>query len=90
MEPISTGVPGLDRVLHGGLRPRGLHIVGGLPGTGKTTLAQQISYHHAQSGGRVLYLVALSETAERLVGHARAFSFFDPAMVAHRVYYISA
>ncbi len=89
MEPISTGVPGLDRVLHGGLRPRGLHIVGGLPGTGKTTLAQQISYHHAQAGGRVLYLVALSETTERLVGHARGFSFFDPAMVAHRVYYIS-
>ncbi|MGE5619453.1 MAG: ATPase domain-containing protein [Sphingomonadaceae bacterium] len=89
MEPISTGVPGLDRVLHGGLRPRALHIVGGLPGTGKTTLAQQISYHHARSGGRVLYLGALSETAERLVGHARGFTFFDPAMVAHRIYYIS-
>ncbi len=89
MEPISTGVPGLDRVLKGGLRPRGLHVVGGMPGTGKTTLAQQISYHHAQAGGRVLYLVALSETAERLVGHASGFSFFDPAMVAHRIYYIS-
>jgi circadian clock protein KaiC len=89
MEPISTGVPGLDRVLHGGLRPRGLHIVGGLPGTGKTTLAQQITYHHAQLGGRVLYLVALSETTERLVGHARSYSFFDPSMVAHRVYYLS-
>lgn len=89
MEPISTGVPGLDRVLKGGLRPRGLHVVGGMPGTGKTTLAQQISYHHAKSGGRVLYLVALSETAERLVGHAGGFAFFDPAMVAHRLYYIS-
>lgn len=89
MEPIPTGVPGLDRVLHGGLRPRALHIVGGLPGTGKTTIAQQISYHHAKTGGRVLYLGALSETAERLVGHANAFTFFDPAMVAHRIYYIS-
>ena len=89
MEPISTGVPGLDRILNGGLRPRGLHVLGGMPGTGKTTLAQQISYHHAKSGGRVLYLVALSETAERLVGHASGFSFFDPAMVAHRIYYIS-
>jgi len=89
MEPISTGVGGLDRVLHGGLRPLALHIVGGLPGTGKTTLAQQISYHHASQGGRVLYLVALSETAERLVGHARGFTFFDPTMVAHRIYYIS-
>ncbi len=89
MEPISTGVDGLDRVLHGGLRPRALHVVGGLPGTGKTTLAQQISYHHAKQGGHVLYLVALSESAERLVGHASGFTFFDPAMVAHRIYYIS-
>ena len=90
MEAISTGVPGLDRVLCGGLRPRALHVVGGLPGTGKTTLAQQIAYHHARGdGGRVLYLAALSETAERLVGHASAFSFFDPAMVAERIYYIS-
>jgi len=89
MEPIPTGVPGLDLVLHGGLRPRALHVVGGLPGTGKTTLAQQISYHHAKMGGKVLYLVALSETAERLVGHAAGFSFFDSAMVAHRIYYIS-
>lgn len=89
MEPITTGVPGLDQVLHGGLRPRGLHVLGGLPGTGKTTLAQQISYHHARAGGKVLYLVALSETAERLVGHASSFGFFDPTMVAHRIYYIS-
>ena len=89
MESITTGVPGLDQVLHGGLKPRALHVVGGLPGTGKTTLAQQIGYHHAKEGGRVLYLAALSETAERLVGHASEFTFFDPGMVAQRIYYIS-
>lgn len=37
----------------------------------------------------MLYLAALSETAERLVGHASDFTFFDPAMVAQRIYYIS-
>jgi circadian clock protein KaiC len=89
MESLSTGVPGLDRVLRGGLVPRALHVIGGLPGTGKTSLAQQISYHHAKAGGRVLYLAALSETADRLVGHAGGFSFYDPAMVAQRIYYVS-
>ncbi len=89
MEPMATGIPGLDRVLRGGLRPRALHVIGGLPGTGKTTLAQQIAYHHAGEGGRVLYLAALSETAERLVDHAAGFSFFDASLVAERIYYVS-
>jgi circadian clock protein KaiC len=89
MESLSTGVPGLDRILRGGLVPRSLHVIGGLPGTGKTSLAQQISYHHAKTGGKVLYLAALSETADRLVGHAGGFSFYDPALVAQRIYYVS-
>ena len=89
MESISTGVPGLDRVLCGGLVPRSLNSIGGLPGTGKTSLAQQISHYHAKSGGKVLYLAALSETADGLVGHARGFSFFDPALIAQRIYYVS-
>ncbi|WP_266080074.1 ATPase domain-containing protein [Haladaptatus caseinilyticus] len=37
-ERISTGVPGLDEILHGGLIPERSYLVRGDPGTGKTIL----------------------------------------------------
>ncbi len=36
---LSTGIPGLDDVLAGGLTAERLYLVEGTPGTGKTTLA---------------------------------------------------
>jgi circadian clock protein KaiC len=39
---LSSGVPGLDVVLGGGLEGGSLVVVAGSPGTGKTILAQQI------------------------------------------------
>ncbi|HEX2942394.1 MAG TPA: ATPase domain-containing protein, partial [Rhodopila sp.] len=38
---ISTGVPGLDDILGGGLAPNRFYLVEGMPGSGKTTLALQ-------------------------------------------------
>jgi len=35
---VSTGIPGLDHILHGGLLERRAYLVYGEPGTGKTTL----------------------------------------------------
>jgi len=35
---ISTGIPGLDEILHGGLIPERSYLVRGRPGTGKTIL----------------------------------------------------
>lgn len=43
-KPVSTGFPGLDRFLGGGLRP-GLYYIGGNPGSGKTTLIQNLLLH---------------------------------------------
>jgi circadian clock protein KaiC len=41
--PISTGIPGLDELLIGGLTPNRMYLIEGNPGTGKTTLALQFS-----------------------------------------------
>src|SRR5512138_707536 len=61
----STGVPGLDQLLHGGL-PRGrMHLIEGEPGTGKTTLALQFLLEGRRLGEAGLY-VTLSETTEEL------------------------
>jgi circadian clock protein KaiC len=62
---ISTGVPGLDDVLRGGLTPSRLYLLEGTPGTGKTTMALQFLREGAIRGERALY-VTLSETADEL------------------------
>ena len=61
----STGVPGLDDVLRGGLPNHRLYVVEGQPGAGKTTLALQFLLAGVQAGETVLY-VTLSETSEEL------------------------
>lgn len=63
--PISTGIPGLDTVLHGGLTPNRIYLAQGVPGSGKTTLALQFLMEGAARGERSLF-VALSETAQEL------------------------
>lgn len=62
---ISTGLPGLDEVLCGGLTSDRLYLVEGTPGTGKTTLALQFLLAGATKGEPSLY-VTLSETADEL------------------------
>ena len=59
----STGVPGLDDILAGGLTRRRLYLVEGVPGSGKTTLAIQFLVAGVTQGESVLY-VTLSETEE--------------------------
>ena len=62
---ISTGVPGLDDILCGGLTPSRLYLLEGTPGTGKTTLALQFLRAGAARGEPTLY-VTLSETGQEL------------------------
>ncbi len=62
---ISTGTPGLDLVLRGGLTPGRIYLLEGAPGSGKTTLGLQFLMEGVRSGERCLY-VTLSETSEEL------------------------
>jgi circadian clock protein KaiC len=61
----SSGIAGLDQLLGGGFPTRRMHLIEGVPGTGKTTLALQFLLAARDRGERTLY-VTLSETAEEL------------------------
>ena len=58
LEPArsTSGVPGLDDILRGGLIPHRMYLVEGAPGTGKTTLALQFLLKGASEGQTGLYI----------------------------------
>ncbi|MBI1682894.1 ATPase domain-containing protein [Caulobacter hibisci] len=62
---VSTGVPGLDDILGGGLTRDRIYLVEGTPGSGKTTLALQFLLKGREVGESGLY-ITLSETDAEL------------------------
>lgn len=62
---ISTGVTGLDQLLHGGLPPQKSYLLRGGPGVGKTTLGLQFLLAGAQAGESVLF-ITLEEPEEKI------------------------
>jgi circadian clock protein KaiC len=66
---VSTGITGLDDILHGGLSPNRIYLIEGDPGAGKTTLALRFLLEGAALGDKGLY-VSLSETRDELTAIA--------------------
>jgi KaiC/GvpD/RAD55 family RecA-like ATPase len=65
MERVSTGVPGLDEMLCGGMMPGRAYLLVGGPGAGKTILSIQFLLEGISKNERCLY-VALEEQADML------------------------
>ncbi|MFD1912988.1 ATPase domain-containing protein [Halodurantibacterium flavum] len=86
---IESGVQGLDTVLGGGLLEGAAYIVQGSPGAGKTILSNQIAFHRAAQGGRVLYVTLLSESHDRLFQALGTLDFFDPQRIGNEIIYLS-
>jgi circadian clock protein KaiC len=72
---VSTGISGLDDILHGGLARGFLYLIEGNPGAGKTTLALQFLIEGAARGEKGLYVsLAESESELRHVAASHGFN----------------
>jgi circadian clock protein KaiC len=83
-ELLSTGIPGLDVVLGGGLSPNRIYLVEGEPGTGKTTTGLQFLREGVARGETVVY-ITLAETGEELSAVAASHGWTLEGIHLHEV-----
>jgi circadian clock protein KaiC len=81
---LSTGVPGLDDVLGGGLPSNHLYLIEGDPGTGKTTVALHFLMQGSRVGEKGLY-VTLSESKGELQGVAQSHGWSLEGITIHEM-----
>ncbi|GAB3775655.1 ATPase domain-containing protein [Ramlibacter monticola] len=86
---LSTGVPGLDEVLGGGLPELSFNLIAGQPGSGKTTLAHQLMFSLATPERPALYLTVLGEPPLKMLRYQQQFGFFDAAQINRAVQFIN-
>lgn len=87
---LATGVHGLDVVLHGGLLRGGIYVIMGRPGTGKTTLGNQLCFTHVARGGRAAYVTLLAESHARMLANLQSMRFFVTEPVGDSLVYLGA
>jgi circadian clock protein KaiC len=86
---LRTGVLGLDSVLGGGVPEFSCNLIAGSPGSGKTTLAQQIVFANATMQRPALYFTVLGEPTLKMLRYQREFGFFDPELVGTAIQYVN-
>src|SRR5437764_1216274 len=87
--PLPSGVPGLDEVLGGGIPEYSFNLIAGAPGTGKTTLAQQMIFALATDARPALHFTVLGEPPLKLLRYQQQFSFFDLTRVESSVRFLN-
>ncbi len=86
---LSTGVPGLDEVLGGGLPEFSFNLIAGPPGCGKTTLAHQMMFALATADRPALYFTVLGEPPLKMLRYQQQFDFFDSEKVNRHVRFVN-
>lgn len=86
---LHTGVPGLDKLLGGGIPEFSLNMIAGSPGSGKTTLAHQIMFALANPDFQVLYFTVVGEPSLKMLRYQQQFSFFNTEKMNQSVHFIN-
>ena len=89
IEGLATGVPGFDAILGGDLPKYSFNLIAGNPGSGKTTLAQQIIFANASAQRPALYFTVLGEPTLKMLRYQRESEFFDPSLVGSAIQYVN-
>lgn len=86
---LPTGSSGLDKLFGGGVPELSMNVIAGEPGSGKTTLAQQLMFGMASPSRKALYFSTLGEPTLKMLRYQQQFSFFDASKVNDSIFYIS-
>jgi circadian clock protein KaiC len=86
---LPSGVPGLDEVLGGGISEFSFNMIAGAPGTGKTTMAQQIMFANATPERPALHFTVLGEPPIKMLRYQQQFDFFDLSRVGTDVHFLN-
>jgi circadian clock protein KaiC len=85
---LSTGNRELDEILEGGFPENSINIIMGAPGSGKTTLAEELMFANANEDRRpILYLTTLSEPLDKVIRYLQQYRFFDAEKMGRTVRY---
>jgi circadian clock protein KaiC len=83
-DKATTGTPGLDDILEGGLERRRMYLVMGESGAGKSTLGTQFLLEGARNGERCVY-VSLAETPDEIAGIAASHGWSLDGIAVHKL-----
>jgi circadian clock protein KaiC len=86
---LASGVPGFDEVLGGGIPEYSFNMIAGAPGTGKTTLAEQIMFANATEERPALHFTVLGEPPLKMLRYQQQFEFFDLSRVGTAVRFLN-
>jgi circadian clock protein KaiC len=89
LRTLSTGVPGLDILLGGGLTEFSFNLIAGAPGSGKTTLAHQIMFSLAGPRCRALFFTVLGEPPLKMLRYQQQYNFFELDKVGDCIRYVN-
>jgi len=81
MHRVTTGIKGLDEALKGGFPFPSVIIVGGEPGTGKTTFCLQSLFGGAAGGEKGIYVSGISEPIDQIQVMMSGYSFYDKKLI---------
>jgi circadian clock protein KaiC len=74
---LTTGVPGFDAVLGGGLPEYSFNLIAGAPGCGKTTLIHQLAFANASEERPAVYFTVVGEPPLKMLRYQQQMAFFD-------------